>query len=218
MPSYFSRCFYLFLFIVLIACSNNKDKNEIKLLYETIKSAEKKSNVEEIYSLIDSESKTYLDSMSNKLLHADSVEVDKLNLFNEFMLLTFRDKAYEEIVHITGKELMINFHSTTTTMPKLMVGQNILKMEINDTIAIAYFGLKDFSTDNVMNLRFTKEQGKWRYNLISAYESYNLNTIELAFQGGGFKTKREYLETVLKRKGILKPYVELLEIPQMKRK
>lgn len=214
---YCYKCFFAFFLLVLIACSNNKDKEEIKLLYETIKSAEKQGNAEQVYSLLDTESKAYLDTMSNKLLHAGPNEIEKLNLFNRSMILTFRSKPYEEIVNLTGKDMMIKYHNTIMTMPKLMVGQNITRIEVKDTAAIAYFGLEEFPTDNPVYLRFSKEHGTWRYNLISVYESFNFSLMEPTFKSGGFKNKKEYLERVLNLKGIDKPYSELLAIPQIQK-
>ena len=159
--------------IFLIGCSNKTvDKKEIINIFNEVNTANIELNGEKIYQLTDNESHEYYTDLLKKIKNLDSIEINKLNLTDKINLLSVRAVLSDnDIKKISGKELMIAMYTKINTMDTAKIN-NIKKMElmnirINNNVALANLAINKNIIQPKFNLKFLKENGKWKYNFIS---------------------------------------------------
>jgi|TARA_B110000967_G_scaffold206555_1_gene253560 hypothetical protein len=160
----------LILSVTLLGCNN--DKEEIINTYNNFNKANIELNGEKLYELSDSESHIYYDNLLIQILELDSIGVSKLNLTDKINLLSARSVIKDsELKKISSKELMIKMYTEVNTMDTVKINA-IKKMTIANIRIENGKATSDFATNGTVlspkvNLKFSKENGKWKYNLVS---------------------------------------------------
>ncbi len=167
------KILFLILTISLYGCNN--DKEEIINTFNDFNNANIELNGEKLYELSDSESHNYYEDLLTKILELDSIGVSKLNLTDKINLLSARSVIKEsELKKINSKDLMIKMYTEVNTMDTVKINA-IKKMEIANIRIENEKATSDFATNGKVlspkvNLKFSKENGKWKYNVISMAE------------------------------------------------
>ncbi|WP_152611443.1 hypothetical protein [Psychroserpens damuponensis] len=160
----------LALSIIFIGCSS--DKEEVITTFNNFNKANIELNGEKIYQLSDSNSHEYYKNLLNKILKLDSIGVSKLNLSDKVNLLSARAVIEDSIIKkISSKELMIKMYTEVSSMDTIKINSikksGITNISIENKNANSDFTINEKTLSPNVNLKFSKENGKWKFNVVS---------------------------------------------------
>ncbi len=180
----------ILLFSLIIGCSNNStEKYKIINIFNDFNTANIESNGEKIYQLSDNESHEYYKDLLNKIKMLDSLEVIKLNLGDKINLLSVRSVLPNNIIKkMSPKDLMIAMYSKVNTMDTVKIN-NIKKMRIrniriNNDTAYGNLAINNRIIQPNIEIKFTKEDGNWKYSIISTFNFVNKQMKSMCEQNG----------------------------------
>jgi len=160
----------LFLSLLIGCASKTSEKKEITNVFNKFNSANIELNGEKLYRLTDSESHDYYEDLLKKILTLDSLEINKLNLTDKINLLSARAVLPNtKIKEISAKELMVIMYTKVNTMDTVKIN-NIKRMEIkniriNNNVAYGNLAINNNLIQPKVDIKFTKENENWKYNL-----------------------------------------------------
>lgn len=160
----------LTLSVILFGCNNEKE--EIINTFNNFNKANIELNGEKIFELSDSESHNYYKELLTKILKLDSVRVSELNLSDKLNLLSARAVIKDsELKKISPKDLMIKMYTEVNSMDTVKINSikksGITNIRIKGEKANCDFTINGKTLSPTVNLKFSKELGKWRFNIIS---------------------------------------------------
>ncbi len=160
----------LLLSIILFACSN--DKKEIVKTFNDFNKANIELDGERIYTLSDSESHDYYKSLLTKILKLDSVGVTELNLSDKLNLLSARAIIPNaELKKISPKDLMIAMYTEVNSMDSTKINSinktGVTNIKVDEDIAYSDLTINGNTLSPSVNLKFLKENGEWKFNVVS---------------------------------------------------
>ncbi len=172
----------LALSIILFGCNNEKE--EIINTFNNFNKANIELNGEKIYELTDSETHNYYRSFLSKILKLDSIAITELNLTEKLNLLSTRAIIEDsELKKISPKDLMIKIYTEISSMDTVRINAikttGITNIRIENEQAKCDFTINGETLSPNVNLKFSKENGKWKYNVISMadYTEKQLNNV-----------------------------------------
>ena len=179
----------LILSITIFSCNDNNDTEEIKNTFNEFNKANIEMNGEKLYELSDSESHKYYENLLTKILELDSVAVSKLNITDKINLLSARSVIEDsELKKISPKDLMIKMYTKVNTMDTVKINaikkMEIVNIRIEDKKAISDFASNGRVLSPKVNLEFSKEDGEWKYNVISMADFTEKQLISMCEQNG----------------------------------
>jgi len=162
----------LILSITIFSCNNNNDTEEIINTFNEFNKANIEMNGEKLYELSDSESHKYYENLLTKILELDSIAVSKLSITDKINLLSARSVIKDaELKKISPKDLMIKMYTKVNTMDTVKINaikkMEIANIRIEDRNATSDFASNGRILSPKVNLKFSKEDGKWKYNVVS---------------------------------------------------
>ncbi|WP_298504930.1 hypothetical protein [uncultured Maribacter sp.] len=187
----------LVLLIVLFGCKN--EKKEIINTFNDFNTANIELNGEKIYELTDSETHKYYSRFLSKTLKLDSIEITELNLTEKINLLSARAIIKDSILKkISPKDLMIKIYIELSTMDSTQINAikelGIANIQIDNKKAICDFIINGDTLSPNVNLRFSKENGQWKYNPLSMAD-YTEKRLETICKYQGF-SHMEFIEWI----------------------
>ena len=164
------RISIVFLSIILFGCTN--DKEDIITTFNAFNKANIELNGEQIFELTDTESHLYYEGLLSKILKLDSVGVTKLNLSEKINVLSTRAIIKDsELKRLSPKELMIKIYTEISSMDTVKINAinktGITNIKIENKKAISDLTINDTTLSPTVNLKFSKEDGQWKFNVIS---------------------------------------------------
>ncbi|WP_298757055.1 hypothetical protein [uncultured Psychroserpens sp.] len=176
------RFLILFLSIILFGCNNEKE--EVVNTFKEFNKANIELNGEKIFELSDTASHNYYKSLLTKILELDSVRISELNLSEKINLLSARAVIKDsELKRLSTKDLMIKMYTEVNSMDTVKINSinktGIANIRINNKEAISDLTINGKTLSPAVNLKFSKESGKWKFNVISManFADKQLNTI-----------------------------------------
>jgi len=182
------RKFLILIFTVALFGCNN-DKEEIKNTFNEFNKANIELNGEKLYELSDSESRDYYKKLLTNILELDSIGVTKLNITDKINLLSARSVIEDsELKKMNSKDLMIKIYTEVNTMDTVKINA-INKMEIANIRVENGKSTSDFASNGrvlspKVNLKFSKEDGEWRYNVLSMADFTEKQLISMCEENG----------------------------------
>jgi len=160
----------LILSIVLLGCKN--EKKDIQNTFNEFFDANIELNGEKIYELTDSETHNYYNRFLTKILKLDSIGISELNLTEKINLLSARAIIKDSVLKkISPKDLMIKIYTELSTMDSTQI--NVIKelgianIQIENKKAVCDFLINGNTLSPKVNLKFSKENEKWKFNPLS---------------------------------------------------
>jgi hypothetical protein len=178
----------ILLFLSLLISCNTKtteeEKKEIVNLFDEFNTANIELNGEKLYQLSDEASHQYYVDLLEKTKTLDSLGVDKLNLGDKINLLSIRSMLSDSrIKEITAKELMVTMYTEINTMDDEKINSiksmQIMDIKINNDVAIGNLGVGQNVILPKVDIKFSKEEGDWKFNIISMSDFANQQLITL---------------------------------------
>jgi len=177
----------LFLSIILFGCTNEKE--DVINTFNEFNKANIELNGEKIFELSDTESHHYYKRLLTKILKLDSVEVSELNLSDKINLLSARAIIKDsELKRLNAKELMIKMFTEVNSMDTVKINSinktGITNIRIENNKAISDFTINGKTLSPNVNLKFSKENDQWKFNVISMADFTEKQLITICEQNG----------------------------------
>lgn len=174
--------------IILFGCKN--DKKEIRNTYHKFCEANIELNGEKIYELTDSKTHNYYDSFLTKILKLDSIAITELNLTEKINLLSTRAIIEDsELIKISSKDLMIKLFTEISSMDSTKIASirktGITNIRIENEKANCDFTINGETLSPNVIIRFSKENGKWKYDNTSLSD-FTEKQLETICENNGF--------------------------------
>ncbi|WP_405208020.1 hypothetical protein [Aquimarina sp. LLG6339-5] len=168
--------------VILFGCNNEKEK--IINAFNNFNKANIELDGEKIFELSDSESHNYYSNLLTKILRLDSIGISKLNLTDKMNLLSARAIiADSELKKISPKNLMIKMYTEVSSMDSVKIDSfkklGVTNVRIESEKANGDFTIDGEALSPRVNLKFSKENGKWKFNIVSManFTEKQLNTV-----------------------------------------
>uniref|UniRef100_UPI00260B67A5 hypothetical protein n=1 Tax=uncultured Lacinutrix sp. TaxID=574032 RepID=UPI00260B67A5 len=163
----------LVLICVLLGCTNEKQK--VIDTYNKFNLANIERDGERLFELSDSNTHNYYKNFLTKILKLDSVGVSKLNLTEKLNLLSARAVIHDSILkRISPKDLLIKMLTEVSSMDSTQISSirslGITNIKIENNIANCELTMDGKVVSPLVNLEFSKENGKWKFDLNSLAE------------------------------------------------
>ncbi|WP_405252577.1 hypothetical protein [Dokdonia sp. Asnod3-C12] len=170
-------------------------------------------NGERLYQLSDSESHKYYENLLTKILDLDSIAISKLNISDKINLLSARSVIKDsELKKMSPKDLMIEMYTNVNTMDTIKVNaikrMEIANIKIEDKTATSDFAINGSVLSPKVNLKFSKEDGKWKFNVISMADFTEKQIVSMCEQNG--ISQMEFIEFIF-----ADPHVQNKKIKQL---
>jgi len=154
----------------LFGCNNEQE--EIINTFNEFNKANIELNGDKLFELTDSESHNYYNDLLTKILKLDSVGVTKLSLSEKINVLSVRSIIEDEkLKKLSPKDLMIKIYTEINTMDSLQINAikktGITNIKIENKKAICDFVIDGKTLSPRVQLKFSKENGEWKFNAIS---------------------------------------------------
>jgi len=193
---------FFFFFFISSAGWAQKDKKEIKAVFENYKAALIKEDGDEAVKYLDSHTIKYYQNIADKARGADSVEVDALPVMDKIMVLSVRHRASKEEVLAFNGITMVSFAIKNGMVGKSTVSDNSLgEITINGNVATAQL-IKNKEKSSIL-FKFYKENNEWKFDLSSFFPLAGIGFKKLVKDSG--KPENEYLLMLLEFASKKKP-------------
>lgn len=169
--------------LILLSCKRD-ERSDVEDVFNSFNNYNIKTNGAKIYELTDDETHQYYADLLQKVLELDSVEVTKQNIIDKTNILTARASLTDSaLMAASPKDFMILMFTYTNVMDPDKVSAT-REMEIKDIRVGAKEARAELapggrSLPKKVYLKFNKEDGQWKYNLMTMYKftEDNFNTI-----------------------------------------
>ncbi|MEP2279722.1 hypothetical protein [Maribacter sp.] len=162
-----SQYLLIFLTIIFVSCTNDKD--EIESVYLDYKNALKKDNGSEIINLLDKNSHVYLKNLHAKIISSDSFEISKIKYIDRFNILSARSLlSNDSLSSLKTIDLFETLFSNGRFEyhKSLYRDYHIMKTSFNGNKGV-------LTLNNGLKIDFNKENDQWKINYKSINDSKN---------------------------------------------
>jgi hypothetical protein len=165
------------LIVGLISCTPQDDliKNSIKQSYNDYINAINHKDYKLAYALLDSESIRYYDTILSLTKFAEKARLEKEDLMTKLSVLTFRYCFSDSEILSMKKEDVFSYGFKKMNYTQTPVS-HLINIEI-DTLGIVKYAKADIANDSrvfEIGIGFTKENNKWKINVLRSYVSLNI--------------------------------------------
>jgi len=193
--------------LFVFSCHGQEEK-DIRLLFEKEKNAESNVDAKALLALADRNSINYFEKIKYITIKSDSATVRALNLFDKNMVLTYRGKlTFNELNTMTSKDLFVYYFKSVIGLKSAIEDRVLINVRIMGNSATAELNSKAIPFEDIFVVKFNKEGNEWKYDFTSYFEinNHNLEKMNKMFN----TAEDDYLQEVLPRKGVTKPYATL---------
>jgi hypothetical protein len=154
------------MFLLLLGCDGNSGHDGVHKTFNAYKDAILHNNGSEAVKQVDRQTIDYYSKVAHWTRHADSLELEALNTFDKFMVLTLRLKASpEEIRGFDGTGLFVYGVDHDLVSKEQAREIELGDITIDDDRAQAVMLLRGEATP--MRWDFVKEDGRWKLQMLS---------------------------------------------------
>lgn len=164
----------ILILLLSVACDSSQNsadqKKEQKLVrtsFKNYKAAILKDDGEEAVKFIDSKTIKYYSDLLHKIINADSLQVNSLNVMDKFQILTIRFRTSKDhLISLDGKKLL------AYTIDEGMTSKNVAGNKLGDVIIDGNFAKGQLSVNGQTSevfFNFYKEEGNWQLDLTSIF-------------------------------------------------
>lgn len=177
-----------FLSLIMIACSESETKKIENLFYE-FNEANIATNGEKIYELTDGQTHQYYADLLEMVLSYDSAEVAAAKLVDKINILTARAVISDTVLlNLDAKGYLVKMYTAVNTMDQEKISatrsMKIKNIEIAGNLAKGELAPGGRSLPERVYMEFVKEDGEWKYNLLSMLEFTNNNITNMLSTNG----------------------------------